>query len=76
MPGSDETDIGEGLDCHTGDGETVIRHRVKVLESDSNSNPSSPTHDTCAKQALPFSEPQCSHYKMGSDPTSQNCCGY
>lgn len=36
----------------TGAGETVIRRRVKVLESDSNSNPSSAMYNTCAKQAV------------------------
>ena len=59
--GSDKTDVGEGLDCHNrgwGDSNKV---QMKVLESDSNSNPSSLTKDMCAKQALPFSKSQCSH---------------
>lgn len=49
------------LNVTTGAEEIVTRWGVKVLESDSNWNPSSATYNTCTKQAVPFSEPQCSH---------------
>lgn len=56
----------------TGAGETVIRRRVKVLESDSNSHPSSAMYNTCAKRAVLSLSLRVLICQVGPIPTSQD----